>query len=197
MNKLMGFYELKNSLLPSIPWEIYTPEIQLDENLLWTIRSAVNKGDDLNLPRLVGKTAEEAKEFADKLYKEIKDKGIVIYYPYFQALKSGTLNIFQDKIVIEAVKEDLWNLVTYNQLETSLTFDNEFNLTEIFKNQDFLSNDEICCLLKHVNKIKQMFRNDLLIGQSVLLEWSFASNNIVNSNKLEDWYLVFYEIRTI
>jgi len=28
---------------------------------LWTIRSVVNRGDDLNLPRLAGKNAVEAK----------------------------------------------------------------------------------------------------------------------------------------
>ena len=79
MNKLMGFYELKESSLPTIPWQLYTPSVQLDNTKLWTIRSAVNRGDDLNLPRLVGKNAVEAKQFADNLYEKLRDKGIVIY----------------------------------------------------------------------------------------------------------------------
>ena len=101
----MGFFELKASSLPTIPWEIYTPEVNLDSEKLWTIRSAINRGNDLNLPRLVGKKASEAKPFADKLCRELEEKGIVIYYPYFIAHKSGTLNVYSDKIIIEAVNK--------------------------------------------------------------------------------------------
>ena len=54
MNKLMGFYELKNMQLPSIPWAEYTGNEPFSEQLLWTVRSAVFHGDDLNLPRIVG-----------------------------------------------------------------------------------------------------------------------------------------------
>lgn len=59
MNKLMGFYELKNMQLPSIPWAEYTGNEPFSEQLLWTVRSAVFHGDDLNLPRIVGVTAKE------------------------------------------------------------------------------------------------------------------------------------------
>lgn len=45
---------------------------------------------------------------------------MVVYYPYFVAQKSGTLNIHLDKIIIEAVKDDLWNLVTDQKLDVSL-----------------------------------------------------------------------------
>ena len=60
MNKLMGFYELRELSIPTIPWKEYFPGVELSDEFLWTIRSAVNHGDDLNLPRLVGKTAGEA-----------------------------------------------------------------------------------------------------------------------------------------
>ena len=39
MNKLMGFLELKEMSLPSIPWKQYTGNEKLDEKYLWTIRS--------------------------------------------------------------------------------------------------------------------------------------------------------------
>ena len=197
MNKLMGFYELKASSLPTIPWEIYTPDVKLDDTKLWTIRSAVNNGDDLNLPRLVGKSAVEAKQFADKLYKQMEGKGIVIYYPYFIAHKSGTLNVFQDKVIIEAVEKDLWNLVTYQNVDVSINFDSEMRISSIFGNEKFLHDDEVNNLIMYVKKIKQMFRDDLLEGNSVLLEWSYASNYSVNNDDVSGQYLVFYEARTV
>lgn len=143
MNKLMGFYELKELLLPSIKWNEYTPSVVLNENSLWTIRSAVNRGDDLNLPRLVGKSAQEAKVFADDLYRQLAGKGMVIYYPYFIAHKSGTLNVFYDKTVIEAVDSDLWNMVTNQELDTSLVFSNEFILQNYYGKKDFITEQEI------------------------------------------------------
>lgn len=197
MNKLMGFYELKASSLPTIPWEVYTPEVQLDDKKLWTIRSAVNRGNDLSLPRLVGKNSTEAKLFADQLYNQLMNKGMVIYYPYFIAHKSGTLNVFYDKVIIEAVNKDLWNLVTLQDVEISLSFDTEKNLIRSFGNMNFFDTDEINELLDNAKKIKHIFRDELLEGKSILLEWSYASNCTVNKKSEEETYLVFYEARTI
>lgn len=197
MNKLMGFYELRASSLPTIPWEIYTPDLQLDTTKLWTIRSAVNRGDDLNLPRLVGESAIEAKQFADELYKQLDEKGIVICYPYFVAHKSGTLNVFYNKIVIEAVKKDLWNLVTLQDVEVSINLDSNMNVTSIYGNTDFLNDKELDELLSNVKKIKHIFRDNLLEGKSILLEWSYASNCNIYKEPIDEQYLVFYEARTI
>ena len=44
INKLLGFYELRDSSLPSVPWKEYTPEVTLDDDKLWTIRSAIFMG---------------------------------------------------------------------------------------------------------------------------------------------------------
>lgn len=193
----MGFYELKESSLPTIPWQLYTPSVQLDNTKLWTIRSAVNRGDDLNLPRLVGKNAIEAKQFADNLYEKLRDKGIVIYYPYFIAHKSGTLNVFYDKTIVEAVKKDLWNLVTLQDVDVSIKFDSEMNITDIHGNVNFFEVKEINELLSNVKKIRHMFREDLLEGKSILLEWSYASNCNTNNEVVDEQYLVFYEARSI
>lgn len=197
MNKLMGFYELKDSSLPSIPWKLYDPSVHLDENILWTIRSAVNRGNDLNLPRLVGKDASDAKIFADDLYHKIGENGIVIYYPYFKAHKSGTLNVFGDKFVIEAVSEDLWNLVTEHNLDMSVTYDFEMNTLSTYGNTNFLSSNEFNELYSNAKKIKSMYRDELLEGKSILLEWSLASACDKNYVSVGDIYLVFYEVRTI
>ena len=197
MNKLMGFYELKELLLPSIKWNEYTPSVVLSENSLWTIRSAVNRGDDLNLPRLVGKSAQEAKVFADDLYRQLAGKGMVIYYPYFIAHKSGTLNVFYNKTVIEAVDFDLWNMVTNQELDTSLVFSNEFILQNYYGKKDFITEQEINKFKIYTKKIRSAFREEMLEGKSILLEWSIASDCDEQHKEIGEKYLIFYEIRSI
>lgn len=195
MNKLMGFFELREMNLPSVPWERYTGVEKFSTQYLWTIRSAVYRGDDLNLPRLVGKTAEEAKIFADKLLFKIRDRGMVIYYPYFIANKSGTLCIGNDKVIIEAVKDDLWNLVTYSEREVTIIAASSG--VQIIGNKQFLSEEELQEIKRYIPEVKRIFRNDILEGKQVLLEWSFAVTCDQNRKKIGDEKLLFYEVRTI
>ncbi len=195
MNKLMGFFELQSMNLPSIPWKEYTGQEKLEEDILWTIRSAVFKGDDLNLPRLVGANSKEAKDFANKLLVSLSGKGIVIFYPYFIANKSGTLEVRQNKVIIEAVKNDLWNMVTLSSRDVTIQIEN--SIEAIDGDGKFLEGREKEELLSTVKEIKKSFREDLLEGQSILLEWSFAQNCDLNKNPIGKEYLVFYEARTV
>lgn len=196
MNKLMGFYELQQSSLPAIHWKEFGSNTRLSNDKLWTIRSAVYRGNDLNLPRKVGCSGAEGMEFATKLKQQLGDNGIVIYYPYFIAKKSGTLNIFFDKIVVEAVKDDLWNLVTFSDREVTIVINGD-NKYYIDGNDKFLTQNEINELIGYVGKIKHMFRNYLLEGKSVLIEWSIAVDCNVNNEEMGSPYLVFYEARTV
>lgn len=195
MNKLLGFYELKNSSLPTIPWREFQEDVELDKDILWTIRTAVTSGSDINLPRAVGYDAVSAKAFATDLKKKLRDDGLVIYYPYFIAEKSGNINIFQDKVVIEAVKDDLWNLVTYSDCEVTVVIKGEE--IDYIGNKNFISESELNELLRNANKAKAMFRDSLLEGKSALLEWSYAYQCNYNKEKIGDKYLVFYEARTV
>lgn len=195
MNKLMGFYELKEMSLPSIHWEEYTGEQQLRDNTLWTIRSAIYNGDDLNLPRKVGVPAEEAMQFADNLRTSLNGNGIVICYPYFVAKKSGTLEIRSNKIIVEAVEDDLWNLVTLSK--KNVTYQITEKDEQIDGDKDFLSAREKEYLLSFVREIKKNFRMDMLEGKGVLLEWSFAKDCNIHKEPEGDQYLVFYEARTV
>lgn len=195
MNKLMGFFELRSSSLPVVRWEEFNKNTVLDNNLLWTIRTAVFHGDDLNLPRLVGCNSYEAAKFAKKTLKELDGNGIVIYYPFFVAEKSGTMNVFKNNVVIEAVKDDLWNLVTYSDREVTLLISEQ--KVEYNGNKDFLSADETQELCANVPKLRHMFRDYLTEGKSVLVEWSYAYNCDINKNKVGNKYLVFYEARTV
>lgn len=195
MNKLMGFFELQRMSLPVIPWKEYTGREILADEMLWTIRSAVFHGDDLNLPRLVGANSKDAKRFADQLLRRLGDKGIVIFYPYFIANKSGTIEIRQNKIVIEAVKYDLWNMVTLSHRDVTIQL--EGNQEIIDGNNQFLSKSEKEQILSNVSEVRKVFRGELVEGKSILLEWSFAQNCDLEKNPLGDEYLIFYEARTV
>lgn len=89
MNKLLGFYELRDSSLPVVPWEKYDPKTtRFRGDNLWTIRTALNRGNDVNLPKKVGCTSREAGYFAKHMWNTFRDSGMVVYYPYFIARKS-------------------------------------------------------------------------------------------------------------
>lgn len=195
MNKLMGFYELQQLNLPAVKWKEYSENVVFNEELLWTIRSAVWKGDDLNLPRLVGCKAGEAKKFANSLLSKMSDDGIVIYYPFFIADKSGTLEIRKDSIIIEAVKNDLWNLVTNSKCDVTYKFIN--GVIEKYGNSNFLNKEQIEALLSHVPKLRKEYIDFLNEGRSVLLEWSLAYDCGIDKERVGELYLVFYEIRTV
>ena len=52
-------------------------------------------------------------------------------------------------------------------------------------------------LLKYVPTIRRTFRDDLLEGKSVMLEWSFANKSDINKEPIDEEFLVFYEARTV
>ncbi|HYE81336.1 MAG TPA: hypothetical protein VEG39_04110 [Clostridia bacterium] len=195
MNKLMGFYELRELNIPTVPWERYSQDTKLDGNMLWTIRVAVKSDDDLNLPRAVGVTSKEAAEKGNILLDKYENSGMVIYYPYFIADKSGVIDIRTDRTVIEAVEKDLWNLVTHGRKDVSIVLEND-NI-KYFGNTDFLSEEELNSLLYYANRIKGNFRSTMSEGKSIIAEWSFAYNTDIEHKPLGDKYLVFYELRSI
>lgn len=195
MNKLEGFFELQSLGIPTVPWRQFEQDTKLSKDILWTIRTAVAKGDDLNLPRKVGITAEEAEEFARSLLKNMGKEDLVIYYPYFIAQKSGVLEVSNSKVVIEAVKDDLWNLVTYNKLDVSIAFYGD--TVKTMGNKDFLSEEEIQKISHYADNIKRKCRGLLLEYNSLFLEWSFACTSDKNKNPIDKASLLFYELRSV
>lgn len=195
MNKLLGFYELKQSGLPTVRWEEFDNSVKLDDSRLWTIRSAVYQGEDLNLPRKVGVGAQEAWEFASGLADKLGTGGLVLYYPYFIAEKSGTLEVKSDEIIIEAVKDDLWNMVTYSDRAVTLRYAGD--VVRVNGDSGFLQHEETEEILANVALVRRLFRDDILEGSSILLEWSFAYDCDASRKVTGEKYLVFYEARTV
>lgn len=195
MNKLMGFLELRHLNIPTVPWREFSRDTVLEEQYLWTIRTAVSGGNDLNLPRAVGVRAEEALQKGKEFLEQLGPKGKVIYYPYFIAEKSGVIEINREYTVIEAVDKDLWNFVTYGNKNVTITYQKDH--IEYIGDDRFLSSWEIEGLMKNVRVIKEKYREDIAIGKSMIAEWSFAYNTDVAHRPMGEKYLVFYELRSI
>lgn len=195
MNKLQGFYELAKSNLPAVPWKKYEENTIFNAAILWTVRCAVTEGEDVNLPRKIGVNAKEAKAFAQELKGILKPGDMIIYYPYFIALKSGVIDITEHRTVIEAVKADLWNLVTYNQKDVTVIFEEDD--VKIFGDEHFLTREEMIELVDYCSVIKRQFHSELAKGKNVMLEWSYACKSDSNKQPVGEAGFVFYEIRTV
>jgi len=202
VNKYMGFYELKALNIPSVPWMLFTDDTVLDEGLLWTVRVATAAGDDLNLPRAVGVDHAEAQAKGRELLREYKGKGIVVYYPYFIAEKSGVLDINSQRLVIEAVDRDLWNLVTYGRKDVTIIVPSDKNGAfsgdmHITGDGSFLTQEELRELMRYGAVIRGRFREEVSGGSSILAEWSYAYSTDVRRKPTGPRYLVFYELRDL
>lgn len=195
INKLMGFYELKALNIPTIPWERFSKGTSLDGSFLWTIRLALKSGTDVNLPRAVGVTAEEAVSAAERFLEMYGDNGLVIYYPYFIADKSGVIDIGSHRTVIEAVERDLWNLVTHGRKNVTITLGGGGRVYS--GDPDFLSEEELDLLNNSISRIKANYRGLLSEGKSIVAEWSFAYSTGIDHKPFGRKYLVFYELRSI
>ena len=195
MNKLQGFLVLKKSGLPHVPWEKYNKDLELDKNILWTVRSAVAVGNDLNLPRRVGVSSYDAKVFAEELLINLDKNDLVIYYPYFIALKSGVIEISENRVVIEAVNADLWNLVTDNNKDVTIIVEDDD--VKVIGDENFLTQSELLELVDYCLIAKKEFPNYIYKGKSILLEWSFACKSDISGNRVGNPSLIFYEIRSV
>jgi hypothetical protein len=122
---------------------------------------------------------------------------LVIYYPYFLALKSGTMSIQEERTVIEAVNRDLWNLTTAGRRDVSMAVQLDSGDMSIFGEETFLEPDEISELLRY-DKILRAYNHHQLFGSTtVMVEWSYAMNSDLDRRPTGNKYLVFYEYRLL
>lgn len=197
MNKLMGFFELRDIGIPTIDWKLFKEDSNLDSTILWTVRTAIKSGNDFNLPRKVGVNSDEAISFAKKQLSELENKGMVIYYPYFHACISGNIKITTDSFIIESVTGDLWNLVEKNMLDCNLKCFFEDKKIIINKGKNQFTNEEFDKIFSYAYNLNNKYMNELILGKDLLLEWSIAQNLSTSEEPCGDKYFVFYEMRYI
>lgn len=197
MNKLFGFFELKEVPIPSIDWKEFKSGTLLDNSKLWTIRTAKVSGSDTSLPRMVGKSAKECMKYAEDLLKRYGNNLFVVYYPFFGAVKSGTMLVGKDSTTIEATNEDLWNLVDHHILDLSARVSSSGKIRVGVGDSSFFTEDEWRKLIRCSEKVRTYFNKAIRANELVLLEWSFAKDTDVVGNNVGEEYLVFYEAKTV
>lgn len=191
MNKLEGMYELKRNHLPTIDWKLFQEETVLSNTCSWTIRTAVFRGQDLHLPKLFGKNGQEATTFGRRCLREMKDKGIVFYYPYMEAEKSGVLQFDVNSIQLECVRGDLGRLLNGSTPDAAYYWEGE-TLRE--NGKKILSDREREELLEWVLYCRQRYRHIMDLGEKMQLEFSYAR---YKGEECQQSRLVFFEMRTI
>lgn len=186
MNKLQGFRALRELGIPAVPWNFMNENTKLNPNFLWTIRTAVEIGNDVNLPKAIGINSK----IAYKKYKEFKQipNVKIIYYPFFFADISGVVDISNERTVIEACNSDLWNLVTYDKPDYRV----------IIKNHNDINNlGQFQLVFKYAKYASLKMKGFLELDKHLYLEWSLARNSNLYKEPCDEQYLVFYECKAI
>lgn len=216
INKLLGFYELKSSGLPHPNFKIYdnTDNINCDKPILYTVRTAVYRGGDISLPRAVGVDGPTAKAKAVEILRQLGDNAQIYVAPYFIATKSGTMLIGPDTLIVEACWEDLWNLVDHHKIdgyydgwyhETKkdaevLMPGEAVTPTRMSSNAiegNILTTELVEDLKKYVERLRRIYRNELLCNNLIYLEWSCACESSLDKVPLSEPELVFFELKII
>ena len=195
MNKLAGMYELRKLNIPSVDWKLFQEDTVLSENRLWTIRTAVFQGADLHLPRLFGQNARDSMEFARKCLNEMNGRGIVIYYPYLHAVKSGVIQFGLSNTCLEVVSGDIKNLLDGGDPEASYYRKNTGWISE--RNADLYNREELEELFRYAEYCRRYFRNVLLESREIQMEFSYAYDVDTDHRKAGETRLVFFEVRGV
>ncbi len=121
---------------------------------------------------------------------------MILYYPFFVANISGTLLVESDRVIIECIHGDLWNMVSNGDRDVTIILTSD-NSREITGDTNLISESQLMEILDGVKNIRHRFRDDFTEGKSVLLEWSYAQRSSLNKIPTGEEYLVFYEARTV
>jgi hypothetical protein len=128
INKLSGFSFIEKLGAEHPDWKIVRAEIcesiisSLKDDGIYTVRTAVESGDDFGLPRFVGLTGRDTKQRLNELLSEFETlNGVyLIIYPYFKAEFSGNALIkfgAKTSAVIESCEGSLWNLTENSSVD--------------------------------------------------------------------------------
>lgn len=194
MNKYEGLMELSHLGVPCIEWNEYNSDMELSENVLWTVRVANKYGKDMCFPCKLGVSANEALEYADHLNDRYD---LVMISEYFSADISGNLGILADKIVIEWTYGNSRNLTEYGFFEESISITDR----EDFENKDSRLNKKVYeKLFQYGINIKNTYRGFVIDNKFVILEWSIIAEPEESQCQKQGYKggkLIFYDLRIV
>jgi hypothetical protein len=193
INKLSGFSLIEKLKLERPNWTIIKAELSeeivksLDDDKIYTVRTAIESGEDFGLPRFVGLTGRDIKQRIDELLSEFETlSGVfLIIYPYFKAEFSGNILIkfgLKTSVVIESCEGSLWNLTENSILDYKgfLELNDSF---EILKEVSDIPRWEE--LKEQTIRISRELKK-LVSEREIIIEWSYTGDKFI-----------FYELKSI
>lgn len=192
MNKYCGLLEIKFLKLPDLEWIEYNEKTTLNPNKLWTVRTANDFGNNIELPHKIGVSSEEAYKCAIS-WEEKYDH--VLINECFNAKISGNIMVYLEGAVIEWVKGNSTDLTRKGRVdETICLLFKEYNKivktcldTKVFEK-----------LKSYAKYIAYKERNYLLDDKAIIVEWSVVDSK---NNEIEYSYseneIVFYDLRIV
>ena len=195
MNIIQDYLILDNLDLPTIPWQQCDSLTQFDNEILWTVKNEPTKEGLGETFGKIGITAKEAKEFVQSQVQNLANHRMLICYPYYTAVKSGTLDLNYDRSVIEAVEGKIENLAKKNRVNVTMIFTEDS--LDMVGDDKFLSEEESLTLIDYCKEVKKRCTKDLEYGKNILIHWSFVQETKQNMIPKEEQKLVFYKIKIL
>ncbi len=195
MYVLQNCYILDHLELPTIPWKQCQTTMLLDDSILWTVKNEPFYGENGYIYGKIGVTAREAMEYITTQYQSLPKRRMLLYYPYYTASKSGTIDMNYDRIAIEAVEGKIENLKKKNRVDETLLFQDED--LEIFGEEKFLTRQETLEIIDYGSMLKKKFAGDLEYGRNILFYWSYVEETLRNMIPKGNPSLVFHQIKVL
>lgn len=181
--------------LPTIPWKPCQTTKMLDDSILWTVKNEPFYKEEGKICGCIGVTAKEAMNYILSEYKNIEKRRILIYYPYYTAVKSGTIDLSYDRLVIEAVEGKIENLKKKHRVdETMIFYDDDI---EIFGEEHFLTNSETLSLIDYTKALRKRCSHEIEFGKNILFYWSIVQETRRNMIPKEEQTLLFHQIKVL
>ncbi len=195
MYVLQNSYILDYLDLPTIPWEQCRTTSTLDDSILWTVKNEPYTADQGKIYGRIGITSSEAKAYISSQYENLERKRMLIYYPYYTAVKSGTIDLSYDRIVLEAVEGKIENLKKNHRVNETIIFREES--IEIFGDENFMTREETLSLIDYAKQLKTRTGKELEFGKNLIVYWSIVQETKRNMIPRDKSQLLFHQIKVL
>ncbi len=195
MYVLQNSYILDYLDLPTIPWEPCHTTATLDDSILWTVKNEPYQPNQGKIYGRIGITSSEAKAYISSEYSNLKHKRMLIYYPYYTAVKSGTIDLSYDRIVIEAVEGKIENLKKNHRVNETIIFRQDS--IEIFGDEDYMTREETLTLIDYAKQLKKRAATEIEFGKNLIFYWSIVQETKRNMIPRDETKLLFHQIKVL
>ncbi len=182
MTILQGLKMIDRAGLPHPEWEFVRSSKDLKrftnikDYVGWTIRTVEMKNGAWKNLYVNWLPKKQVPATVDKLQNKQKGDALFVTYPSWNWKKGGTILIEKDRVVIEAVKGAVVDLMRHGKVEVSYWY-RKGTLTHTDGNTKLLTAVERKTILQAVKKIKK---------KDVILEWGITTQGKFIFYRIED-----------